>query len=161
MHAGALVALLALMLAACGGPAAQAPEEAAPDAQASAPEGGSQDDEAAAGDLTPVTFALTNKRAIQYHPYYVAQYLGYFEDEGLDVEIVIVDGSSAAVQQTIAGNVDISNPSAPATAQAAAQGNCVQQFYTGSYGNVFDFVTPESTGITDLAGLEGETVGIS
>ncbi|HSK96743.1 MAG TPA: ABC transporter substrate-binding protein [Euzebyales bacterium] len=158
MLAGALV--LALMLTACGGPAAQAPEEDAPDAQASAPEDGSQD-EAAAGDLTPVTFALTNQRAIQYHPYYVAQYLGYFEDEGLEVEIVIVDGSSAAVQQTVAGNVDISNPSAPATAQAAAQGNCVQQFYTGSYGNVFDFVTPESTGITDLAGLEGQTVGVS
>lgn len=162
IHAAGLM-ILALILAACGGPAAEAPEEepAAADAGEEAPEDGSEPEAEGGGDLTPVTFALTNLRGVQYHPYYIAEYVGYFEDEGLDVEIVIVDGSSAAVQQTIAGNVDIGNPSAPATAQAVAQGNCLRQFYTGSYGNVFDFATPESSGITELADLEGETVGIS
>jgi ABC-type nitrate/sulfonate/bicarbonate transport system substrate-binding protein len=159
IHAAGLLAL-ALILAACGGPAAEAPEEAAaPEEAEEAPEEAEQPE--GGGDLTPVTFALTNLRGVQYHPYYIAEYVGYFEDEGLDVEIVIVDGSSAAVQQTIAGNVQISNPSAPATAQAAAQGNCVKQFYTGSYGNVFDFATPESSGVTELADLEGQTVGVS
>ena len=160
--AGLLV--LALLLAACGG-AADAPDTAAPDdaePDAAQTDGAAEEAEAeGGGELTPITFALTNLRGVQYHPYYIADYVGYFEDEGLDVEIVIVDGSSSAVQQLIAGNVQIANPSAPATAQAAAQGNCVQQFYTGSYGNVFDFATPESSGITELADLEGETVGIS
>lgn len=117
------------------------------------------DDEPA--ELTPLTFALTNQRSIQYHPYYVADYVGYFEDEGLDVDIVIVSGSSATVQQVIAGNVDIGHPSAPAVAQAVSQGNCLKQFYSFAYTNVFGLATPETTGIQSLADLRGTTVGIS
>ncbi len=117
------------------------------------------DDEPA--ELTPLTFALTNQRAIQYHPYYVADYVGYFEDEGLDVDIVIVSGSSATVQQIIAGNVDIGHPSAPAVAQAVSQGNCLRQFYSFAYTNVFGLATPEATGIQSLEDLRGTVVGVS
>ena len=112
-------------------------------------------------ELTPVTFALTNQRAIQYAPYYIADYVGYYEDEGLDVEIVIVSGSSATVQQVVSGNADIGHPSGPAVAQAVSQGNCLKQFYTDGYANVFGLATPESTGIQSLADLKGSTVGIS
>lgn len=112
-------------------------------------------------EATPVTFALTNQRSIQYHPYYVADYVGYFEDEGLDVEIVIVSGSSATVQQIVAGNVDIGHPSAPAVAQGVSQGNCLKQFYSFAYTNVFGLATPESTGIQSLGDLRGQVVGVS
>jgi ABC-type nitrate/sulfonate/bicarbonate transport system substrate-binding protein len=112
-------------------------------------------------ELTPVTIALTNQRAIQYSPYYIADYVGYFEDEGLDVEIVIVSGSSATVQQIVAGNVDIGHPSGPAVAQGVSQGNCLKQFYSDGYANVFGLASPESTGIQSLADLRGTTVGIS
>lgn len=112
-------------------------------------------------DLQKVTFALTNQRAIQYYPYYLADYLGYYEDEGLDVEIVIVSGSGATVQQLVAGNVDIGHPSAPATAQATAQGQCLKQPYTYAHVNVYGLATPADSGIETLQDLKDKVVGVS
>lgn len=151
-----LTLLVALALAACGGDEAE---------DTTTTEGDSGTSEAttttAAMEMEEITFALTNQRAIQYHPVYVAQEVGYFEEEGLDVEVVIVSGSSATVQQIIAGNVDIGNPSAPAVMQGASQGNCLKVFYSFAYQNVFGLATPESTGIESLEDLSGNTVGIS
>jgi ABC-type nitrate/sulfonate/bicarbonate transport system substrate-binding protein len=113
------------------------------------------------GELEPITFILTNERSIQYHPIHIAEKLGYFEDEGLDVSVEVVDGSSAAMQQLIAGNGDISLPSAPAVVQSVAQGHEPVWFYTFFYQNVFGISAPADTGITDLEGLKGKTVGIS
>lgn len=111
--------------------------------------------------LEKVTFALTNQRAIQYYPYYLADYLGYYEAEGLDVEIVIVAGSGATVQQLVAGNADIGHPSAPATAQAVAQGQCLKQPYTYAHVNVYGLATPADSDIETLQDLKGKVVGVS
>lgn len=113
------------------------------------------------GELTPITFLLTNERSIQYHPIHIAEKLGFFEEEGLDVSVEVVDGSSAAMQQLIAGNGDISLPSAPAVVQAVAQDHDPVWFYTYFYANVFGLSTPTDSGITDLAGLKGKVIGIS
>ena len=113
------------------------------------------------GELEPITFILTNERSIQYHPIHIAEKLGYFEDEGLDVSVEVVDGSSAAMQQLIAGNGDISLPSAPAVVQSVAQGHEPVWFYTFFYQNVFGISAAADTGITDLEGLKGNTIGIS
>jgi ABC-type nitrate/sulfonate/bicarbonate transport system substrate-binding protein len=113
------------------------------------------------GELQKVTFALTNQRAIQYYPYYLADYLGYYEAEGLDVEIVIVSGSGATVQQLVAGNADIGHPSAPATAQAVSQGQCLKQPYTYAHVNVYGLATPADSGIETLQDLQDKVVGVS
>jgi ABC-type nitrate/sulfonate/bicarbonate transport system substrate-binding protein len=113
------------------------------------------------GELSSITLALTNQRAIQYAEFYAADELGFFAEEGLDVEIVIVSGSSATVQQIVAGNVEVGNPSGPATAQGAAQGHCLKQLFTIQYKNVFGLATPEATGIESLEGLAGGVIGIS
>jgi NitT/TauT family transport system substrate-binding protein len=144
---GVYAILLVLALAGCGGAA----EEGA------AGEGAT----AAGGELEPITFLLTNERSIQYHPIHIAEELGYFEDEGLDVSIEVVDGSSAAMQQLIAGNGDLSLPSAPAVVQAVAQGHDPVWFYTFFYQNVFDLSAPTESGVTDLQGLQDKTIGIS
>jgi NitT/TauT family transport system substrate-binding protein len=136
------VALFALVAAACGGD-----------------DGGSEG--GGGGELESITFLLTNERSIQYHPIHIAEKLGYFEEEGLDVSVEVVDGSSAAMQQLIAGNGDISLPSAPAVVQSVAQGHEPVWFYTFFYQNVFGISAPADTGITDLEGLEGQTIGIS
>jgi NitT/TauT family transport system substrate-binding protein len=113
-------------------------------------------------EMETVRVAIGNLRAIQYFPIYLADAGGYFEDEGIEVELEVISGSGAVVQQLIAGNTDImlSNPAAAINAVANEQGDIVTYCST-HYQNIFGLATPESTGITDVAGLEGETVGIS
>jgi NitT/TauT family transport system substrate-binding protein len=168
----ALLLALALVAAACGGEGETTTTAGATDTtQTEEPTDTTQAEEGSdttqaegeepSGELTPVTFALTNQRAIQYAEFYAADELGFFAEEGLDVEIVIVSGSSATVQQIVAGNVEAGNPSGPATAQASAQGNCVKQLFTIQYKNVFGLATPEATGIESLEGLAGGVIGVS
>ncbi len=117
----------------------------------------------AAAESETLTVAIANLRAIQYFPIYLADAAGYFADEGIDVgEIEIVSGSGAAVQQLIAGNIDlmVANPAAAISAVAGEQGDIVTYCST-HYQNIFTLATPTSTGITDVAGLEGGTIGIS
>lgn len=166
----ALLLVLALVAAACGGEGettttgggtdtTQA-EEGSDTTQAEEGSDTTQAEEAG-GELTPITFALTNQRAIQYAEFYAADALGFFEEEGLDVEIVIVSGSSATVQQIVGGNLEVGNPSGPATAQGFAQGNCLKQLFTIQYKNVFGLATPEATGIASLEELAGGVIGVS
>jgi len=143
--------MAAMMLAACGDDEAETTTTAAPETTTTA----------APEELTKVVFALTNQRAIQYHPFYLADYLGYFEDEGLDVEIQVLQGTGAVVQQIVAGNVDIGNPAAPGTAQAVAQGNCLKIFYAYHHENVFGLATPEAGPIQTIADLAGQVIGVS
>lgn len=162
----ALVLGLALVAAACGAGGAGETTTTAGDTETTeAPPtteaGGEETTTTAAQELTPVTLALTNQRAIQYAEFYAADALGFFEEEGLDVEIVIVSGSSATVQQIVAGNVDVGNPSGPAVAQGFAQGNCLKQLFTISYKNVFGLATPEATSIESLEDLAGSVIGVS
>ncbi len=156
--------LVALTLAACGGEEAAtttAPGATTTTAVTTTEGGGETTTSAPPAELTKITFALTNPRAIQYHPFYVAKYLGYFEAEGLDVEIVIVNGTGAAVQQVVAGNVNIANPAAPGTAQGVAAGNCLKIFYEYHYENVFGLATPEAGDIQAITDLEGKVIGVS
>ena len=157
--------LLAMMLAACGGEETATTTTTAAGstttAAGSTTTAAGSTTTAPPAELTKVTFALTNARAIQYHPFYIAKYLGYFEAEGLDVEIVVVNGTGAAVQQVVAGNVNIANPAAPGTAQGVAAGNCLKIFYEYHYENVFGLATPESGPIQTLADLAGKVIGVS
>ena len=157
----ALLLVLALVAAACGGEGETTTTAGAADTTQAEEGSDTTQAEEAGGELTPITFALTNQRAIQYAEFYAADTLGFFEEEGLDVEIVIVSGSSATVQQIVAGNLEVGNPSGPATAQGFAQGNCLKQLFTIQYKNVFGLATPEATGIGSLEELAGGVIGVS
>ncbi len=157
---------LVMTLTACGGGTEVDPsdtvEGAAGAAETTEPEGESETgDGEENGDLREVTFALTNQRAIQYHPYYLADYLGYFEEEGLEVNFEIVRGSSAAVQQLIGDNVEIAHPSGPATAQGVSEGHCLRQIYSYEHINVFGLAGVAEQGIEELTDLQDQTVGVS
>lgn len=45
--------------------------------------------------------------SIFYAPQYVADALGYFEEEGLDVEIVLTSGADAVMAAVLSGDADI------------------------------------------------------
>jgi NitT/TauT family transport system substrate-binding protein len=154
MRAMVLLLVMALVSLACS-------DDAGTTTTAADGDGGTTS--ASAPETESLSVMIANLRAIQYFPVYLSDAAGYFADEGIDVgEIQIVSGSGAAIQQVIAGNVDllISNPAAAISAVAGEQGDVVV-YCSSHYQNIFTLATPTSTGITDIAGLEGGTIGIS
>ena len=57
-------------------------------------------------NLTKVKVAEVT-HSIFYAPQYLADSLGYFEDEGLDVEITLASGADAVMASVLSGDVDI------------------------------------------------------
>lgn len=56
--------------------------------------------------LTHVTVAEVT-HSVFYAPQYLADALGYFEDEGLDVEINLASGADAVMSAVLSGDADI------------------------------------------------------
>ena len=115
----------------------------------------------APAELTKVRHAFGNLRPIMYWPIYLAECLGYYEDEGLDVEFVIISGSGAVHQQLIAGNVDITTSGDAAALNAVASGNDIPEVYSYYYQNINALAAPEGSGVTKLEDMRGKVVGIS
>jgi NitT/TauT family transport system substrate-binding protein len=107
------------------------------------------------------TFMFPVKSVLQYHPFYIAQELGYFKQENLDVRFEVSNGSSAALRQLIAGNVDAALPSPGAFLNAVAQGNDLRWVFSYEYANIFTLVTPANGSIKTVADLKGKSVGVS
>jgi len=57
-------------------------------------------------NLTKVTVAEVT-HSIFYAPQYLADSLGYFKEEGLDVEITLASGADAVMSSVLSGDVDI------------------------------------------------------
>ena len=57
-------------------------------------------------NLTKVKVAEV-AHSIFYAPQYLADSLGYFKEEGLDVEITLASGADAVVSSVLSGDVDI------------------------------------------------------
>lgn len=74
----------------------------------------------AAQQLETFTFMFPVESVNQYHPFYIADKLGYFAEEGLQVSFQDAGRSSAAIQQVIAGNADAALPAPSAFLNAVA-----------------------------------------
>lgn len=97
----------------------------------------------------------------QMFPIFVAQEMGYYTEEGLDVTLNYSKGSSDAARQLAAGNVDWGIFSAAATMQAVQRGfplKAIMQIY---YPDTFDIVVPKDSPVQSMADMTGKTVGVS
>lgn len=65
---------------------------------------------AMAQDLQQITFAQPSASAINSFPVFIAIGEGYFEDEGLEVQVETVNGSGAVLQALAAGQADFGRP---------------------------------------------------
>lgn len=104
---------------------------------------------------------LPSDNPLQYYPLYIADTLGYYAEEGLDVTIEVIGGSGAVMQQVIANNADIGMPSPPAYLNGVSRDNDIVWFYQVHYTNVFDLIAPVEGGLTSPEQLRGQTVGVS
>jgi NitT/TauT family transport system substrate-binding protein len=88
-------------------------------------------------------------------------YLGYFKEEGLEVEVNPMPGAAAAMQLVVGGRADfaIGNPSGAMI--AIQKGADVRFFYTSIRGDIFGVALPAESGMKSLADLKGKTIGVS
>lgn len=122
---------------------------------------GSDDDDepTGSGDLTPVKLQLQWVAQAQFAGYYAAVDQGFYEDEGLDVEIV--EGGPDIVPQDVlaAGDVDYAISWVPKVLGSIEQGadiTNVAQIFERSATTQISF---KDKGITSPADLKGKKVG--
>ncbi|WP_185961490.1 ABC transporter substrate-binding protein [Telmatospirillum sp. J64-1] len=119
---------------------------------------------AEAADLKPVR-ALIPVRIIDesYSPINVAKYLGYFEEEGLDVTLQAVGGSNEAAIQISAGNGDIgaASPAQALIGMQSATNMAIQYFYNMNYGNIWSISVPPDSPIQSISELQGKKIGVA
>lgn len=164
------VALLVLtvLAAACGSGTeassggSEAPAAAGPTADSTtAPSSGGAGSEAA-GELETMTYvgSAAVPGSTQVALYAVPTELGFFADEGLEVDLQLADGSTAALQAVASGSGDVTNAEVGSTISAAGGGVPVKNF-TGIVQNwPWRIGVPPDSDIQAPEDLRGQSIGI-
>ncbi len=95
-------------------------------------------------------------------PIYVARDRGYFRESGLDIDLAIYRGGSAAQEALVAGAADIANPALAGAAVAIRKG-VKQKCVSGANGNEAGWflIVKKDSPITTPKDLAGKRIGIS
>ncbi|HEX2049519.1 MAG TPA: ABC transporter substrate-binding protein [Actinomycetota bacterium] len=142
--AGAVLALLLFVPAAC---------RDTPDAEASSENG---------GGTTEVTLAVGGQVALPVLPSILANELGFYEDEGIELKIEDFEGGSEALQSLLGGSADVVSGFYDHTIQMAAQNRSLQAFVTmQQYPGLVLAASPAKDDVTSLEDLDGGVVGVS
>jgi NitT/TauT family transport system substrate-binding protein len=109
---------------------------------------------------TAVTFAVPNPSALTWLPYWVAVGEGYFAEEGLNLRLEAVDGSSAVLQAMSAGQAQIGAPGPGPTLGAKARGVDVKFLYNLYPKSVFGLLVKADSPYQTPADLKGTVIGV-
>lgn len=113
-----------------------------------------------AGGLKHLRFA-SNASSICLAPVFVAIDQGIFAKHGLEIEIVNFGASTETLLEAIAtGKADGGVGMALRWLKALEQGFDVK-VTAGTHGGCMRLLSPQSTGITDLADLKGKSIGVT
>jgi len=102
---------------------------------------------------------LPFKDGITFFPISTANQLGYLKEEGIDLDLQVVNGSSAVVQQLAAGNAQMAVILAPNTLLGFAEGVKYKAFYDFLTRNTLDVKVLPNSPINKLADLKGKNIG--
>lgn len=102
---------------------------------------------------------LPFRDGITFFPISTANQLGYMKEEGIDLDLQVVNGSSAVVQQLAAGNAQMGVILAPNTLLGFAEGVKYKAFYDFLTRNTFDVKVLPDSPINKLADLKGKHIG--
>lgn len=153
-----LAALMVFSLAACGNQTSGTstpPEEKSP-----TPDNSASQAPSGTGELKKVDFLLNWTIAADHSPYYVALDKGWYKEAGLDVNVIIGQGSGYSVTSIDAGTADIAIADAPVVFQYRAQGANAKII-----GAIFDnhpnaMYFWDDSGIQSPADIVGKTVAV-
>jgi NitT/TauT family transport system substrate-binding protein len=107
-----------------------------------------------------ITVVIPNPSAINVFPLWVAIGEGYFEDEGLTVNVEAVDGSAPVLQAMAAGQAEIGLPGPAPVLAARGRGVDVVFIYNHFAQSVFGLVVREEAPYQTPAELKGTTIGV-
>jgi NitT/TauT family transport system substrate-binding protein len=141
-----------------GSAAAPSGSAPAPVGSAAAPSGSAQ---APAGELTELQIVLPSPPEIRYYEFYVADKMGYFADEGLDVRLNNVGGSPFVMQSIAANTVPVGASTAEPAILGFPDNPAYQAVYQHDTKNTFDLLTPASSPYKTLKDLKGHSVGMA
>jgi NitT/TauT family transport system substrate-binding protein len=88
------------------------------------------------------------------------RYMKCWENEGLDVDVVGIQGATAGMQQIAAKNVTFANLGPEVLMMARAKGARVKAIYTYSRSTIYRAVALKSSGLTKTEDLRGKTLGV-
>jgi len=118
---------------------------------------------AGAAAQTKVRLAVGGQNALYYLPLTVTDRLGYFKDEGLDVEISDLAGGAKALQALIGGSADVVTGAFDHTIQMQAKGQTITAVVQlGRFpGFVVAKVGPSAAWFNGPADFKGMKIGVT
>jgi len=117
---------------------------------------------AAAPEKPGLTIAVGGKTTLYYLPLTLAERLGYFKEEGLEVEILDFPGGAKALQALIGGSADIVSGGFEHTIQMQAKGQKVQAFVLqGNAALALGLVKGKFATYAGPQDLKGRTIGVT
>lgn len=112
-------------------------------------------------ETTEVEFLLPFAESIFYYGITVARDMGYFAEEGLEVETQDTGGSGFVTQQIAGGGFDYGFNTPAETLAALGSGQDMIVTFNQETGNIFGVRVPEDSDIQSVEDLEGKTLGIT
>lgn len=115
------------------------------------------------GDGSHVRIAIGGQAQLIYLPTTLAQQLGYYRDEGLDVELQDMPGGSKALEAMLGGSADVVSGFYDHTIQMAADGRAMTAFVTMlRYPGLVLVTSPAMAAqVTSPAALKGHIAGVT
>jgi len=111
-------------------------------------------------NATTIRLALQPPSTNNY-PSHFAQWLGYFHDEGLDVEISQIAGASKVLEAIVGGSADVGGGVYEQAIQMAAEGRDVVSFVSLLRSPNFALVALPDRGVKSIGDLKGKVAGVS
>lgn len=123
---------------------------------------GGSSDSADSGSTKEVEILLPFPEGLPMTPLVVAKEQGAFKKNGIDkVKVSVADGSGYVSQQLISGKVDFALLGSADIAVAASKRDDVRVIFCHQAKNVYRIGALKDSGITDIKGLSGKTLGIT
>ena len=114
-------------------------------------------------EKTRISIAVGGKAAFYYLPLTIAEQLGYFKAEGLDVEISDFAGGARALQAVVGGSADVCSGAYEHTLNLQAKNQVFQAFVMQGRAPqiAFGVSTKTMAGYAGVADLKGKKIGVS
>ncbi len=93
-------------------------------------------------------------------PFAIATKMGWFAQEGIELDLVPVPGSTDCVRNVASRELDFALPSVEPLAIGRPQGLKAKFFYTAYQGNIYGLAVPADSPIRTIADLRGKSVGV-